>query len=307
MSRGFIVSWLGSLLAFLVVGQACVAAAEQLCASKLARLRGRLEQAASETQIRLLTEKEAQGAPVAERGRLAERSGPVVVFSKGHVALDELDLGLLADEGRTRLKENLATLDKHWGMLRPGEGRPHPLYVVLDPGAGLHEQAQLLTGLGEEWDIRLVVRVQAPRVAPPGASQKLTELSGKILRMEASKRAVAIAKLAADATLRCAPLVDLFMAPRGPSPKGLATGLLDGAADAAATCGCDRVDVDALEVALVLGTAVLPACRWLPWPRLNEPKMDGRFSNETVAELIVRLVEAEPGGKASGPACRPED
>lgn len=287
------------LIPFVLLAAGCDAAGEevdsQVCADRATTLGTRLAQVDPDDRGQQLNAASKALAPVAPRGRTIDKLGPLARLEADRFFLDNRDIGEVGSaQTRSQLVSDLETLARTPGVLHDhGEG-PHALYLVAAPTRDALQVLRHLEGLPPSYEPRLVVRDPAPPfdIFPASASDAL-RAKMKVIRSSPTQ-ATLLAELMAKSFGGCAPLFRLMKKNATADPASRAKLLLDGVVPAVKECGCNGIDLDALETTVLAATIGSgPQMAWLPVraarPDTPAAQVATAAKGMTVQELVAIL------------------
>jgi hypothetical protein len=226
----------------------------------------------------------ADGAePFAAEGPALEIEGDVVRVDGRELEID-------------RTIEALDNLRTQWAQLRPGTDVPDFLYVMVDAETPVDTAGPILTQLAEaDWNLRIVVstgeEVSETEPSHP-APEWLENQTARMANLGPSEKAMAMAALMGVALGGCGQALQAFSSLSSADFETRARLIREGLPAAVEACGCQALDMDALEVLLLeAGGPAEGGLRWLRFPLSSESSARrlrlGR--NPTVARLAEVL------------------
>lgn len=225
------------------------------CAQRIAAMRRTFEKIPAKAVAQVVIVEPGFPLPESTGGEVLRTRGPLVRIDAGGRASVE--------DGPPRDVDALiAEVAEH--LTRPGQDRA--LYLAIAPTTPVAPHVGLLTALGEQAPLRVLVREPASAaLAAPTASPATAARLAAITTDDPLQKARLLADAMQAAVGTCKPLTTTFESLATVAPDRRQAELINAALAGAETCGCDVVDVDGLTAlvwVLIMGDG--PPLRWLP-------------------------------------------
>lgn len=268
------------------------------CPQRLARFESRL-QGLDVHPSRMLFGPPLDHLPLVPGVRPPDAPAMQLRFEDGVVYLDGTRVGVIDVPRPEAVAEQVAGVMETYRILHPDTVRPTwPLYVLASAQLPVTRLTAWMSNLPSNVELQLVVRTASwtPRAAvPEGGRDRLREIE---LELDGRTDPNGFVDYMTAAIGDCEGLRTLFGRALGLDGAQRGAFLVDGLTVMARECGCDRVDVDLLELMSVrLLGPTSPPVGALPFRLSDAPDAWQPAEEQTVEHLVARALSAVTVGQ----------